>query len=281
MTEKLSVMCSNPLRDLIVDEYPLPSSGAPPLYSDTTLQIAHLVQRVPSARSDLLVDGLLMGNVIHADCPNAAVTNCCRAYNLSSTLHASMLSSQSKPGRLLLWFPCSYTGRPLCSHERSLVAGSLDFKLDVDVSVFETNVRMLGGLLSAHLLAADPNLGLYGSIDGDKCDNAPHGRGIKCANGTSSEPNGMDYRDSGAASGQEPVEEVYRDELLALAEDLGRRLLPAFDTPTGDNRRIALRKISKGHRIRKPVSMTPFLLNSYYSIARLGRRQVQSDRGIR
>ena len=36
----------------------------------------------------------------------------------------------------------------------------VDFDQDETVSVFETNIRALGGLLSAHLLAIDPRLGL-------------------------------------------------------------------------------------------------------------------------
>jgi mannosidase alpha-like ER degradation enhancer 2 len=35
------------------------------------------------------------------------------------------------------------------------------FDLDVNVSVFETTIRILGGLLSAHLMAIDRNLGIY------------------------------------------------------------------------------------------------------------------------
>ena len=35
------------------------------------------------------------------------------------------------------------------------------FDLDVNVSVFETTIRVLGGLLSAHLMAIDPLLGIY------------------------------------------------------------------------------------------------------------------------
>lgn len=42
-----------------------------------------------------------------------------------------------------------------------LVVDGLEVEADVDVSVFETNIRLLGGLLSAHLLASDPDLGLY------------------------------------------------------------------------------------------------------------------------
>ena len=33
-----------------------------------------------------------------------------------------------------------------------------NYDLDVNVSVFETNIRVLGGLLSAHVLASDPDL---------------------------------------------------------------------------------------------------------------------------
>lgn len=38
---------------------------------------------------------------------------------------------------------------------------SRGFDLDVNVSVFETTIRVLGGLLSAHLLALDPLLSIY------------------------------------------------------------------------------------------------------------------------
>lgn len=35
------------------------------------------------------------------------------------------------------------------------------FNFDVNVSVFETTIRIVGGLLSAHLMAIDPMLGIY------------------------------------------------------------------------------------------------------------------------
>lgn len=38
------------------------------------------------------------------------------------------------------------------------------FDFDVNVSVFETTIRLLGGLLSAHLLAIDPRLKIYVSF---------------------------------------------------------------------------------------------------------------------
>jgi hypothetical protein len=38
------------------------------------------------------------------------------------------------------------------------------FALDVNVSVFETTIRVLGGLLAAHLMAVDPHLNIYVSV---------------------------------------------------------------------------------------------------------------------
>lgn len=68
--------------------------------------------------------------------------------------------------------------------------------MDVNVSLFETTIRILGGLLSAHLFAVDPTI--------------PLGNG----------------RDSAVA-----IDYDGRS-LLTLAIDLGNRLLPAFDTKT-------------------------------------------------
>eukprot|EP00249_Psilotum_nudum_P018218 c26697_g1_i1 orf=127-2067(+) len=79
--------------------------------------------------------------------------------------------------------------RPRFSEAVHWVGKNLRFDKNKTVSVFETNIRILGGLLSAHLIASDASTGMQ--MDG------------------------------------------YDDELLHLAEDLGRRLLPAFETPTG------------------------------------------------
>lgn len=35
------------------------------------------------------------------------------------------------------------------------------FDFDVNISLFETTIRLLGGLLSAHLMAIDSSLGIY------------------------------------------------------------------------------------------------------------------------
>ena len=65
-----------------------------------------------------------------------------------------------------------------------------DFDANINVSVFETNIRIVGGLLSAHLLARKAGVKLEA--------------GWPCTG-----------------------------PLLRLAEDAAKRLLPAFDTPTG------------------------------------------------
>uniref|UniRef100_A0A3B5QNU5 alpha-1,2-Mannosidase n=2 Tax=Xiphophorus maculatus TaxID=8083 RepID=A0A3B5QNU5_XIPMA len=72
----------------------------------------------------------------------------------------------------------------------SLLQDTVDFDIDVNASVFETNIRVVGGLLSAHMLA---------------------GRA------------GMELEPGWPCSGP----------LLRMAEDAARKLLPAFDTPSG------------------------------------------------
>ncbi|KFK31701.1 hypothetical protein AALP_AA6G147900 [Arabis alpina] len=69
------------------------------------------------------------------------------------------------------------------------IGKNLQFNINKTVSVFETTIRVLGGLLSAHLIASD------------------YATGMRIPS--------------------------YNNELLVLAEDLTRRMLPAFDTPTG------------------------------------------------
>ena len=72
----------------------------------------------------------------------------------------------------------------------NLLSQRKDFDSNINVSVFETNIRIVGGLLSAHLLARKAGVALEA--------------GWPCTG-----------------------------PLLRLAEDAARRLLPAFDTPTG------------------------------------------------
>ncbi|KAE8670407.1 putative alpha-mannosidase I MNS4 [Hibiscus syriacus] len=68
------------------------------------------------------------------------------------------------------------------------IGKNLRFDINKTVSIFETTIRILGGLLSAHLIASD------------------YATGMRVPS--------------------------YDNQLLDLAEDLARRLLPAFDTPT-------------------------------------------------
>ena len=72
-----------------------------------------------------------------------------------------------------------------------LVSDSVTFDSDIVVSVFEVNIRVLGGLLSAHVLANNMQT------------QYPH------------------------------LLQWYNGQLLTLAQDLGDRLLPAFNTSTG------------------------------------------------
>uniref|UniRef100_A0A182QEQ0 alpha-1,2-Mannosidase n=1 Tax=Anopheles farauti TaxID=69004 RepID=A0A182QEQ0_9DIPT len=68
------------------------------------------------------------------------------------------------------------------------------FDADINVSVFETNIRIIGGLLSAHLLSNQADLQSMGLVEpGWPCEGP----------------------------------------LLRMAEDVAQRLLPAFDTATG------------------------------------------------
>ncbi|XP_072953276.1 alpha-mannosidase I MNS5 isoform X2 [Typha angustifolia] len=69
------------------------------------------------------------------------------------------------------------------------LSDNLTFDADARINLFECNIRVLGGLLSAHILA----------------DNYKR----RLADG------------------------FYKNQLLNLAEDLGQRFLPAFETPTG------------------------------------------------
>lgn len=73
----------------------------------------------------------------------------------------------------------------------SLLNEKQNFDADINVSVFETNIRIVGGLLGAHLLS--------------------HKAGV------------VDLEPGWPCNGP----------LLRLAEDVAKRLLPAFETKTG------------------------------------------------
>ena len=86
--------------------------------------------------------------------------------------------------------------------------GNVSFSRNIEVSVFEVNIRVLGGLLGAHQVALAVSEHLKGSYDGRF--------------------------------------------LLQLAEDIGRRLLPAFKTTTG----IPIHRVNLMHGVNKSESMS-------------------------
>lgn len=96
------------------------------------------------------------------------------------------------------------------------------FSLDQNVSVFETNIRVLGGLLSAHQLAEGfvQNKVLERDVWDDDRAGILSGRLLRR---DVMHPVGNDTRNVW----------VYDGFLLQLARDIGDRLLRAFDTKTG------------------------------------------------
>ena len=84
------------------------------------------------------------------------------------------------------------------------VIKSVSFDVDTRPQVFETTIRVLGGLLSGHIFANK--------------------------------------------KGQPFYLPWYSGELLKLAHDLGERLLPAFNTPTGLPYARVMSAVSTFHR---------------------------------
>jgi mannosidase alpha-like ER degradation enhancer 2 len=100
---------------------------------------------------------------------------------------------------------------------KAFLDDNLSFDRDVTVSVFETTIRLLGGLLSAHQLTADPRL-------------------------------------------------------LELAENLGRRLLPAFDSPTGMPYRFVNLKTGKVSGAESNPAEIGTLILEFGTLARLTKQ---------
>jgi ER degradation enhancer, mannosidase alpha-like 2 len=130
------------------------------------------------------------------------------------------------------------------------------FHLNVNVSVFETNIRILGGLLSAHQLAVayfETNPTPLVSDVWDKTSGAIRWGGYnddglsdnddvvkstaRSSNTTTSATDDDDEKETAATTTQDDDAALRRWEydgfLLTLAIDLGERLLPAFRTSTG------------------------------------------------
>ncbi|KAH7922461.1 glycoside hydrolase family 47 protein [Leucogyrophana mollusca] len=83
----------------------------------------------------------------------------------------------------------------------------VSFDVNTKPQVFETTIRVLGGLLSGHIFASRPNQPFY-----------------------------LPW---------------YRGQLLSMAHDLGRRLLPAFATPTG----IPYARLNLRHGVHRGESL--------------------------
>ena len=102
-----------------------------------------------------------------------------------------------------------------------LIIRDVTFDTDVIVSVFETNIRMLGGLISGHIFAE-------------------HLHQVGCLHLLSITWNCLHHLryHQWMLWHELPLQEYgvmgwYKGEMLMLAEDLANRLLPAFNTSTG------------------------------------------------
>ncbi len=103
--------------------------------------------------------------------------------------------------------------------DRALIDSKLDFDKDIDVKVFEINIRLLGGLLSGYQLTHDPVL-------------------------------------------------------LKKAEDLGTRLLPAFDSPTGLPYRFVNLRTGKVHGTVSNPAETGTLILEFGTLGKLTGKPV-------
>lgn len=97
----------------------------------------------------------------------------------------------------------------------------LNFDQDVRVNAFECNIRALGGLLSAHAIAAGLISTSETARDDDDAARAETSR------------DALHNKSASFVSKTSLVVSGYKGELLGLALDLGERLLKAFDTETG------------------------------------------------
>jgi mannosidase alpha-like ER degradation enhancer 2 len=123
-----------------------------------------------------------------------------------------------------------------------IVISNVQFDMDKNVSVFETNIRILGGLISSHLFAEK---WFHDGICGDNIS-ASSDTFLKRA--SHSHPNTcLSAEDDAECHSNEERKEklnrrhhgndqetfVYTGQLLQMAIDLAERLMPAFSTPTG------------------------------------------------
>ena len=106
----------------------------------------------------------------------------------------------------------------------SLLAQRTSFDVNINVSVFETNIRIVGGLLSAHLMAQRAGVSVP---VGWPCQAG----GIFCL--IFRKPSNFAQTKLKNMFIMQSIHPLSQGPLLSLAEDVVRRLLPAFNTPTG------------------------------------------------
>lgn len=108
----------------------------------------------------------------------------------------------------------------------ALIVEKLSFDKDINVKVFEINIRLLGGLLSAYQLTGDPKL-------------------------------------------------------LQLADDLGTRLLPAFDSPTGMPYMFVNLRTGKTSGAKSNPAEIGTLILEFGTLSKLTKKPVYYDKAKR
>lgn len=106
----------------------------------------------------------------------------------------------------------------------------VSFDVDSRVQVFEVTIRMMGGLVRALSLSLSSRAWAEPLADAPPARPQLSGHLLALPPPESSAPRNASAFSSSIRGFDFPW---YRSELLHLAHDLGRRLLPAFDTPTG------------------------------------------------
>jgi mannosidase alpha-like ER degradation enhancer 2 len=109
-----------------------------------------------------------------------------------------------------------------------LLQEELDFDQDRNVSVFETNIRVVGGLLSSHLMAKE-------LAEKEKSVSTSRRLSVACWLLAAPCHSPLIPQSSSPTFPLSPhrSESWYKGRLLHMAVDLTQRLMPAFDTPTG------------------------------------------------
>ncbi|THG04484.1 hypothetical protein TEA_022656 [Camellia sinensis var. sinensis] len=124
------------------------------------------------------------------------------------------------------------------------LSDNLTFDVDARINLFECNIRVLGGLVSAHILATDSTNSLVIMGNNTEFERAVLWLSENLTFDVDARINLFEcnIRVLGGLvsahilatdSTNRLVQRNYKNQLLILAEDLGRRFLPAFDTPTG------------------------------------------------